>query len=75
MTDTQLYLAIGVPVLTNAAMLLLAFTALNTRISDLRANMEARFASVETRIEIMTEKLAELADRVTRLEERWERRP
>jgi len=79
MTDTQLYLAIGVPILTNAAMLTLAltigFSTINNRISDLRANMDARFASIETRLEILTGKVGELTDRVTRLEERWERRP
>jgi hypothetical protein len=37
--------------------------------------MEARFSSFETRLEILTGKVAELTDRVTRLEERWERRP
>jgi hypothetical protein len=75
MTDTQLYLAIGLPVLLNGTMLMIAFTALNTRISDLRDTMNARLASMETRIEILTGKVAELTDRVTRLEERWERRP
>ena len=75
MTDTQLYLAIGVPVLMNATMLMIAITSMNHRITDLRNTMEARFASIETRIEILTGKMAELTDRVTRLEERWERRP
>jgi hypothetical protein len=75
MTDTQLYIAIGVPVLLNAAMLMIAITSMNHRISDLRDTMNARFASFETRLEILTGKVAELTDRVTRLEERWERRP
>jgi hypothetical protein len=75
MTDTQLYLAIGVPVVINATMFMIAFTALNTRISDLRDTMNARFASLETHMEILTGKLAELAARITRLEERGDRRP
>lgn len=77
MTDTQLYLAIGVPILSNAAMLTLAltigFSTINNRISDLRATMDARFASIETRLEILTGKVAELTDRVTRLEEKADR--
>jgi hypothetical protein len=51
MTDQQLYLAIGVPILTNAAMMLLGFTLLsshfNKRIDDLRSEMIARFEALE----------------------------
>jgi hypothetical protein len=74
-TDAQLYLAIGVPVVSNAVMLMIAITSMNHRINDLRATMDARFASIETRIEILTGKVVELTDRVTRLEERRDHRP
>lgn len=78
MNDTQLYLAVGVPIIANATMLTLALTIgfgmVNKRIDDLRATMDARFASIEARLEILTGKVAELTDRVTRLEERTERR-
>jgi len=47
MTDTQLYLAIGVPVLTNAAMLMLVYTALNRRLDDLRDLWRAELRRVE----------------------------
>jgi hypothetical protein len=56
-------------------MLMIAITSMNHRINDLRATMDARFASLETRIEILTGKVAELTDRVTRLEEGRDRRP
>jgi len=36
MTDTQLYLAIGVPVVANATMLLLFATMINRRFDDMR---------------------------------------
>jgi len=75
MTGAQLYLAIGVPVVSNAVMLMIAITSMNHRINDLRATMDARFASIEIRIEILTGKVVELTDRVTRLEERRDHRP
>jgi hypothetical protein len=62
MTDAQLYLVIGLPLLFNGAMLAL-----------INSNMNARFASLESRFELLTGKVAELTDRVTRLEERIER--
>ncbi|HXM40653.1 MAG TPA: hypothetical protein VN924_05340 [Bryobacteraceae bacterium] len=74
MNDTQLYLAIGVPVVLNAAMLTLMATLLGGRIAALENAMNARFASLEARFELLTGKVAELTDRVTRLEERTERR-
>jgi hypothetical protein len=61
--DTQLYLAIGVPILFNGAILAL-----------INSNINARFASLEARFEILTGKVAELSNRVTRLEERTERK-
>lgn len=45
MTDLQLYLAIGVPILFN----LLGFTLLSHRISDLREDMRARSQHLEER--------------------------
>ncbi|HUE24675.1 MAG TPA: hypothetical protein VMQ86_23530 [Bryobacteraceae bacterium] len=63
MTDTQLYLAIGLPLLFNGAMLTL-----------LNSNINARFARLEAQFDILTGKFAELTDRVTRLVERMEHR-
>ncbi len=46
MTDQQLYLAIGVPILVNTATMLLGFTlmsnSLNKRIDDLRSDINSR---------------------------------
>jgi hypothetical protein len=47
MTDTQLYLAIGVPVVSNAVMLLLFSTMINARLSDLRDLFRAELRRVE----------------------------
>jgi|HubBroStandDraft_4_1064222.scaffolds.fasta_scaffold94337_3 hypothetical protein len=73
MTDTQLYLAIGVPVLANAAMLTLMATLIGACITSLETSFNARFAGLEARFEILTGKVAELTDRVIRLEERTAR--
>jgi hypothetical protein len=62
-TNLQLFIAIIVPMLFNGAMIAL-----------LNNNVNARFGSIEARLEILTGKVAEFADRVTRLEERTERR-
>jgi hypothetical protein len=74
MNDTQLYLAIGVRIVLNAAMLTLAVTLLGARITSLENAMNARFASLEVRFELLTGKVAELTDWVTRIVERTERR-
>ena len=78
MTDTQLYLAIGVPIVMNAFMLGIVATLLsnhmNARFASLENAMNARISSLEARFEILIGKVAELTDRVTRLEERTERR-
>lgn len=47
MTNTQLYLAIGIPIITNAAMLLLMFTALNRRMDDLKELWRSELHRVE----------------------------
>jgi len=43
MTDTQLYLAIGVPVVSNAIMLLIFTTMINARITSLENAISKRF--------------------------------
>jgi len=40
MTDTQLYLAIGVPVVSNAIMLMLFATMINARFAALRKRLD-----------------------------------
>ena len=77
MTDTQLYLAIGIPtiailigILINGMQFSHATTAMNARFFSL----EARLGSVATRLEALISKIMELDARLTRLEERLERR-
>ena len=43
MTDTQLYLAIGVPVVSNAIMLMIFSTVVNSRLSAFEAAINKRF--------------------------------
>jgi hypothetical protein len=74
MTGTQLYIAIGAPIVANAAMLTLVASLLGARITSLENSFNARFASLEARFELLTGKVAELIDRVTRMAERMERR-
>ena len=62
MADTQLYLAIGVPVIANAAMLTVMATLLGARITSIKTSFNARFASLEARFEILTGKVAELTE-------------
>jgi hypothetical protein len=63
MNNLQLFIAIGIPILFNGGMIAL-----------LNNNMNVRFASMEARFELLTGKVGDLTDRVTRLEERIERR-
>jgi len=63
MTNLQLFIAIVVPMLLNGALIALV-----------NNNVNVRFASIEARLEMLTGKVAELTDRVTRLAERLERR-
>jgi hypothetical protein len=70
MTDQQLYLAIGVPILFNG----IAMTLLSSRISDLAVNLRREMDSLrremDMQFKVVLEKLGELDTRITRLEER-----
>ena len=46
MTDTQVYLAIGVPVISNAIMLMLFSTLISSRISAFETAINKRFDDV-----------------------------
>ena len=82
-TDTQLYLSIGLPVL---AVLLtfvgnsLQMSSVSARITSLESTMSARFSSVENRLvslearfETLTGKVIEVDNRLTRVEAILER--
>lgn len=60
MTNSQLYLAIGIPILTNAAMLLLIYTALNQRMNDLKEMWRSELRRVE---EVLDARLKHLEER------------
>jgi hypothetical protein len=62
MTDAQLYLAIGVPVVMNAAMLMLAFTAINRRLDDMRDLWRAELRRVE---EVLDARLTHIEDKLS----------
>jgi hypothetical protein len=61
MTDTPLYLAIGVPILANATMLLLIHTSLNRRIDDMKDLWRAELHRVE---EVLDARLRHIEDRM-----------
>jgi ABC-type polysaccharide/polyol phosphate export permease len=60
MTNTQLYLAIGLPVLLNAAMFGLLLLYLNTRFQDLKDLWRAELRRVE---EVLDARLKHLEER------------
>ena len=53
MTNEQLYLAIGIPTLLNAAMMGLLIAYINTRLTGLERNMNQRFQAVDKRFDDM----------------------
>jgi len=71
MTDTQLYLAIGAPMLFNALLITLLVLNQNARFASIERYMDARFTSLE---KIWDEKLARVEGvtdaRLKHLEER-----
>ena len=87
MTDTQLYLAVGMPtiaillgILINGLQFHRATADLSARISTIEtsinarfASLEARLASVETRLDILIGKMMDFDGRLSRLEERREK--
>jgi len=91
MTDMQLYLANGLPVfafLVNIAAGIVQTTLIHARITSVETNMNARFASFESRFTTMDSRFAglesrfdtligkviEIDNRLTRVEERLDRR-
>jgi hypothetical protein len=77
MNDAQLYLAIGVPVfavLMGFMGSVLQVNTINARITSLETAMNSRFISLETRFETLIGKVIEVDTRLTRVEERLERR-
>ncbi|MGA9625245.1 MAG: hypothetical protein WBL65_09280 [Bryobacteraceae bacterium] len=74
MTDTQLDLAIGVPVVANAVMLLLFSTMVNARISAFEAAINRRFDDMRELWRTELRRVEEVLDaRLKHIEEEHER--
>ena len=70
-SNTQLLIAIGLPMLALAFGLYLndrRFERLNTRIDDLRTDLGGRITRVATSIDNLTSKLVDLDNRVVKIE-------
>ena len=70
-SNTQLLIAIGLPMLALAFGLYLndrRFEGLNTRIDDLRTDLGGRITRVATSIDNLTSKLVDLDNRVVKIE-------
>jgi hypothetical protein len=73
-TDTQLYLAIGVPVVANAVMLLLFSTMVDARISAFEAAINRRFDDMRELWRTELRRVEEVLDaRLKHIEEEHER--
>ena len=70
MTDTRLYLAIGVPVVVNATILGIVATLLLNHINSHGTALRGDIASIRADIRDLTSKVVELDVRLDRLERR-----
>jgi hypothetical protein len=76
MTDTQLYLVIGVPTMAMVLGMIgngFLFNALSARITSLETRMLALETSVNQRIDLLISKIAEIDTRLGILEDRSKR--
>jgi hypothetical protein len=71
MSDTQLYIALGIPTLA----VLIGILINSTQFHHAAASINARLTSVETRLDLLLGKVMDFDGRLTRLEERGDRRP
>jgi hypothetical protein len=77
MSNTQLYFAICVPVFAMLMAFLgtvLQINTINARFTSLEATINSRIGSLEARFETLIGKVMEVDTRLTRVEERLERR-
>jgi hypothetical protein len=71
-TEQQLYLAIGIPSLVALIGILVNvsyFVFIGARINSLEARLDGRMNSLETKFELLTGKVVEVDNRLTRIEE------
>jgi hypothetical protein len=72
MTDLQLYLAIGVPtlaVLVGMFVNIGYFVTINGRLSGMEMRLDGRINSIEAKFDLLTGKVIEVDNRLTRIEE------
>ena len=62
MTNTQLYLAIGVPVLVNTVLFALFLGYMNSSLGGLRAEMNERFKSIDQRFDAINQRFDDVRD-------------
>lgn len=65
MSNEQLWLAVGAPLLFNGLIFILILTNMNARF----ASIEGRLTSLDQRLELLTGAIQGLVNRITRLEE------
>ncbi|MBI4873066.1 MAG: hypothetical protein HY822_00385 [Acidobacteria bacterium] len=68
----QLAIAMVTP-LSTLTIVMVGFLYNNSRLSDLRHDLDRRLLGVETKLDLLTGKVIELDNRLTRLEERFAR--
>jgi hypothetical protein len=70
MNDSQMYLAIGLPTIA----VLTGIIVNGMQFHNVAAALNARMSSVETRLDMLISKVMDFDGRLTRLEERMQRR-
>lgn len=61
-TNEQLYIAVGVPMLFNATILGLVIALFNAKIDKLEAKFEARFEIIEKRLDAIDKRFDDMRD-------------
>lgn len=80
MSNEQLYLAIGIPIVLNTILTVTAYVLLSARIGDLATSLDARFSAMNQRFDDMRDlwraelrRVEEVIDaRLKHVEEHWQ---
>jgi hypothetical protein len=78
MTDLQLYILVAIPlvgILANTGLFIHLSGTMNTRFAGLESKMESRFERVDARFDTLMGKVVEIANRLTRVEDRMGMKP
>jgi len=78
MTDLQLYILVAIPlvgILANTGLFIHLSGTMNTRFAELESKMESRFERVDARFDTLMGKVVEIANRLTRVEDRMGMKP